>query len=394
MAETGPRVQQAGFELAGRGARITELDGLRGFAVALIVAQHAFTRPYLPLWSAILGRPVASVLDMAWCGVDIFFVLSGYLIGGIILEHRSSDRFYPAFYARRTARIFPSYFLLIALAYLPFDGRGHNAGEVPLLGYVTFTSNLYTSMGTAFSDWLRPLWSVSIEEQFYLLAPICLRVLPLRLLPWMLGAVIIGSAGVRTATLIELIEFGPSVWEFTLTRIDGLAIGVLGAFWMQKPAVLPAALRRASTLGVAFALLLAGCWWFAQQSAEMQVGPGILWFSITALVAIVLVRLHPGSWLGRILCSRYLVFLGRYSYFIYLFNMPVLWLAAVYTPAYFGAPATAQLAVNALAMIALCAIAPRSWRYFEAPLLALGRRVRYGRGQDAPATVANPAAAV
>lgn len=380
MADAGSKALDASLPPSGHGERILELDGLRGIAVALVILQHAFARPYLGYFARELGQPSARVLDMTWCGVDIFFVLSGFLIGGIILEHRGEDRFYPAFYARRTARIFPAYFLLVALAYIPLGQYGTHSGKVPLLGYLSFTSNLYTSMGTAFSFWLRPLWSVSIEEQFYLLAPIGLRLLHRRLIPWMLGAVIIGSAGLRTATLLGLVDLRANAWDFTLTRLDGLALGVLAAWLLGKPAVVRAGRARARSIGVVFALLLGSCLWLAQQSEAAQKGPGILLLSFTAFVAIALVRLNPASWLSWFLRLRYLAFLGRHSYFLYLFHMPMLWLGTILAPTYFFSPVTARIAVNALAMIALCAIAPLSWRWFEAPLLALGRRVVYGRG--------------
>ncbi len=382
-----------GVAVPGQGERIVELDGLRGIAVAFVMAQHAFTRPYLPFWEELFGQPAANVLDLLWCGVDIFFVLSGFLIGSIIFEHRGADRFYPAFYARRTARIFPAYFLLIAIASLRFGDYGPHLGKVPLLGYATFTSNLYTSTGSTFSYWLRPLWSVSIEEQFYLLAPLCLRLLPVRMIPWTLIAVIVGSAGLRSAATLEIIQLGVTVWDFTLTRLDGLALGVLAAWLLRKPDVVHAARQRLPALGRVFALLLLGCIGLAQLRDPIQVGPGILWLSVTAFVAIILVRLQPGSGLGRMLCWRYLVFLGRYSYFLYLFHGPALWLTAHLAPAYYEAPVGSRIAANILTLIALCAVASLSWRYFENPLLVLGRRVAYGRNRDQHEAQVKPAIA-
>src|SRR5215510_6122590 len=131
MSNPAPSATHAGAEPSGNGDRIRELDGLRGIAVALVIAQHAFTRPFLPFWMRQLGQPCALVLDMAWCGVDIFFVLSVFLIGGIVLDHRDSNRFLGAFYARRTTRIVPAYLLLVGLAHVPFGEYGSNVGQVP-----------------------------------------------------------------------------------------------------------------------------------------------------------------------------------------------------------------------------------------------------------------------
>lgn len=369
----------------GHGERIVELDGMRGIAIALVIALHAFIRPHVGLWIEWLGGPVAGLLDLAFSGVDVFFVLSGFLIGGIILDRRGSPGFYPAFYARRTTRIMPPYFLLVALAYVPFGAYGMHAlgGTVPLLGYLTFTANLYTSAGATFAFWLGPLWSICIEEQFYLVSPIVLRAMRARWIPWLLGFVVLGSAALRSAMLFGAVSLPMSPWDFTLCRLDGLALGVLAAWLVRRPEVIHWGRPRLRWMTAVLVLMLFACAGCSQLGTALLLGPGVLCISVTAFAALLLLRLHPDAWLSRWFRVRPLVFLGRYSYFLYLFHMPALWLAhKLIAPGARVGPAN-LLALDALAMIALCAVAVVSWRVFETPLLALGRRVRYGRAPRA-----------
>ena len=95
-------------------ARILELDGLRGVAILTVVSLH-YLWARIPLPSSGLWRYVVRVGLTGWAGVDLFFVLSGFLIGGIVLNARQSGRYYSTFYARRICRIFPLYFAVLAI---------------------------------------------------------------------------------------------------------------------------------------------------------------------------------------------------------------------------------------------------------------------------------------
>ncbi len=363
--------------------RVPELDGLRGVAIALVLALHLVIRPNLKAWTHLLGAGPASLLNMAWCGVDIFFVLSGFLIGGIVFDRRGANNFYVAFYSRRTTRIFPAYFLLIGLAFLLTPGLDDSyaafswprpiGGDVPLAGYVTFTANLYSASGFITSDWLGPVWSICIEEQFYLLAPFLLRRVAWRAVPWALCVAILGSASLRSMWMLELIPHRFAAWDFTLTRLDGLGLGVLGAYLVRTPRFVSWVAGHRLALKVALAALVLASVWLSQQARPILIGPGILLLSLTALVTILALRADPHSCLARGLRLRSLVTLGKYSYFLYLFHMPVDWIADVLLSSY-GAPAP-------LAPIATClmlaGLALLSWRHLESPMLRIGHRVRY-----------------
>lgn len=355
--------------------RVVELDGLRGIAIGLVIALHLIIRPNYAAWEQLLGGSITRLLDMSWAGVDIFFVLSGFLIGGIIIDNRASRNFYVAFYSRRTARIFPPYFLLLTLAFLPLGSLGVQAdsGAVPFGAYVTFTANLFTSAGHAPSYWLGPLWSISIEEQFYILAPLCLRLVPGVLTPWLLVAVVTGSAALRTSWSLGLMEHSFSYWDFTLTRLDGLGLGVLAAWLVREPGFVHWAAARTRWLNWLLVGLIGLGAWFSQQPDRLLLGPGILVLSLAAFVSILLLQINPATRMASMLRVPPLVVLGRYSYFLYLFHMPVFWVVqSVLTRDNFAAPF-----VTAVSLLLVGTLAVISWRYLESPLIRLGRRIPY-----------------
>ena len=137
MGETRVEALQAG-------RRLPELDGLRGLAVLLVVFLHWVVRLQdARSLRAAWPRWVWRFADISWCGVDLFFVLSGFLIGGILLDQRRAPHLLKAFYARRMTRIFPAYFLLIGwVDCRPGAPPPRIRGTIPLLAYVFFVQNL------------------------------------------------------------------------------------------------------------------------------------------------------------------------------------------------------------------------------------------------------------
>lgn len=183
--------------------RIPALDGLRGIAILLVLICHLLAQ--LKSNSGIFRYAVVAG-RLTWSGVDLFFVLSGFLIGGILLDARSSPRYYTTFYARRAFRILPIYAVLLALCslrYLPFHWLPASLGtfspvEIPWIAYLTFTQNLWMArladlgLGT-----LSPTWSLTVEEQFYLTMPVIVRKIPRAKLATVLLSVILGVPVLR-----------------------------------------------------------------------------------------------------------------------------------------------------------------------------------------------------
>src|SRR5438874_402974 len=122
-----------------QGARLPELDGIRGLAILPVLFLHWIVQPIEPLLRD-LSPHLWALAKLAWCGVDLFFVLSGFLIAGILLDHSEAPNLFRAFYARRAARILPAYLLLLLIVSLPLGQQPPHirSGEVPLSAYLIF----------------------------------------------------------------------------------------------------------------------------------------------------------------------------------------------------------------------------------------------------------------
>jgi peptidoglycan/LPS O-acetylase OafA/YrhL len=184
---------------------IPELDGLRGIAVVMVLVWH-----FVGLPSAGTGVDVLRQITIfGRTGVDLFFVLSGFLITGIIVDHRSSVNLLPAFYSRRALRILPPYVVLIAFFWLTFvlagPTKAASADIAPVwqqvLAQVTFSWNwLMAVYDGPVAAGFTVTWSVAIEEWFYLVFPIVVILTPPRKLLAILILVAAMSATARAAT--------------------------------------------------------------------------------------------------------------------------------------------------------------------------------------------------
>lgn len=371
------------------GGRLVALDGLRGVAVLLVVALHCYAAVPGPtgVW---LHDALQRLGSLFFCGVDLFFVLSGFFIGGILLDHRDAPRLLPVFYLRRAVRILPVYALLLLSFYLcrqiPLltvpHGGAYFASSVPEWTYFAFVQNIFMA---AHRDpgafWLGPTWSLAVEEQFYLLVPLLvIRTTSARLAQLCAGGLLLGSA-LRLAVVLGGEEGQPAVFLLP-THADGLLCGLLCALAIRDPrfpAVMAAWRRRLRWL------LLAGIAGFAVLAWQRftPASPAILLFGFPALSAffgatVLYVVAFPGSRLARALSVRSLVAAGLGSYFIYLFHAPVWFtvhaLMRAGPPLHFDA---AGFAATGLALLATFGLAWVSWRWLEAPLLRRARRISY-----------------
>ncbi len=179
---------------------IPALDGLRGIAIILVMLHH-FTN-YRPT-SGIDGL-IGSVVFFWWTGVDLFFVLSGFLITGILLDTRGSERYFTTFYARRILRIFPLYYLVLFLAFvvLPKFPAVHPvlAGQAdlpPQWPYWLYLTNFSIADRGWGHGWVDVGWSLAIEEQFYLVWPLVIWLCPPRLVALLCAVIIVAEPVAR-----------------------------------------------------------------------------------------------------------------------------------------------------------------------------------------------------
>lgn len=348
--------------------RRADLDGLRGIAIILTLILHYVSRGgYFSVHSA--PEPIFNLLDSFWSGVDIFFVLSGFLIGGILIDNKKAANFFQVFYLRRVLRILPVAFLAIAFSYLVIPLIGihfHSAKQVPSWSYWLFINNFWTASGFNAYPPLGPMWSLAIEEQFYLIAPWFILFVSHGKWSAILLAIVIASPMLRLASP----WFSP--WDFTLYRLDGLALGMLTAILLRKQAFLEYAKNNLPRINAyIFGTVAATLIFSASSNFTMlqKIALGVSLNSLAAAAIIVYLSLNKNTQLEEVLSRNWLVSVGRWSYFIYLMHMPILFCVKTTGMAPILQPFTA------LIICLLCAWA--SWRFIETPLISFGRNKAY-----------------
>src|ERR1700749_1971110 len=184
--------------------RILQLDGLRAIAVLAVFAQHALKAPL-------------------WMGVDLFFVLSGFLITGILLERKAREQsYFGYFYARRARRFLPPYVLLMVVSSILFGFGWAQHWE----WYAFFATNIGDALNQSGHDSLNVLWSLAVEEQFYIFWPFVILLLPERVLGWVAAALIVLVPVLRAVATPWFATYWP-IYYLTPFRMDLLAAGAL-----------------------------------------------------------------------------------------------------------------------------------------------------------------------
>lgn len=351
-------------------SRLVGLDGLRAIAVIAVIAFH-----FLP--TAVVG---------GYVGVDLFFVISGFLITGLLVRERATKGRISlrGFWARRARRLLPALALVVLAcsAAAAFVGGDVLVGlGMQVLGAATFSSNwLFIAQGSSYFDASAPelfrnLWSLAVEEQFYLAWPLALLVLllvPNRLVRAGIAATIAVASALAMALLSA--DDGTRVYYGTDTHSFGLALGAALAFLVEArftgTADAPARRTRIA-LPIVGAVALAGVIAIAAllpEDAPFTTRGGLALAAALTAVAI-LGATSPGSWLGRGLDTPALRWVGERSYGLYLWHWPVLVLFTVGSPR--GAP---WWLVPSAALAVTVAAATLSYRYVEVPVRRLGFR--------------------
>ena len=373
----------------GTPARIPELDGLRGLAILSVLLFHLVSNS-IPAGSRGLLGGVASIFRLGWSGVDLFFVLSGFLIGGILLDSKNSPRYFPTFYMRRLHRIIPIYFLWIMLfavlvfvasRWLPLSlGLASEKPRV-ILVYLLFLQNLVNFRHSDFAlFWLAPLWSLAVEEQVYLLAPAVIRFLSVRHLSAVLTCTIAAAPMLRV--LLYLFGHSAAMYTWMPSRADALAMGVLAAVLWRTPAaksrisIHPRALR--AVLFLLFCGVVVLWKWFPAPQSLVMAAAGFTCLAGFYAVLMLTVLLDSEGVLARVARGPILRELGCLSYCIYLIHLAVN--GSCHALLRGSLPVIrdwAGFATTAVAAGAIWGIAKISWLYFEKPLIRRGHAYQY-----------------
>jgi peptidoglycan/LPS O-acetylase OafA/YrhL len=348
--------------------RIPQLDSVRGLAV-LAVLIHNTGRD---LYTGFLTRN-------GWMGVDLFFVLSGFLITGILLDTKNSDGYFRNFYARRCLRIWPLYycalFFMFVVVPLVRPSEAHQIFEprsMPWWSYFVYLQNFLVPSITRATGLLGVTWSLAVEEQFYLVWPLVVRFCSSKTLCRIAIVIICLDPALR----FLLVHRGFDVYPNSFCRLDGLMWGALLALLFRSEIF-----RRETYVPLAWAALL------ITAPLAIFTADRVLWavYSFTALASTSFVYLALSSkntWLQGVLSNRFLIYSGVISYGIYLLEkIPIDAVKSFHLN-------THPAAVLAVSGATTYLMATLSWNLLEKPALRLNRFFGVERGMPSRSEVA------
>lgn len=369
------------MKILGYPKQIKELDGIRGLACILVVLHHYFING-LNLTFSGQNKIIFDFISMFFLsGVDLFFVLSGFLVGGIIIDHYSSPNFVKAFYWRRILRIFPVYYILIISFYLGhilldefyFFDDWLFKHPYPIWPYLVFVQSYFFGFfGNSGPLWVAVTWSVSVEEQFYLLTPFLLSFFGKRkALNFILFGIII-------APFIRLYLSSNggfyAAYMFFPARMDSLFWGVLLAYllrnesWRRK-------LKEFSFLiyGITFVLLLS--FFFGVGTSPVYIFTSLPIF-YTCIIWIILEG--KSKKVKSFISLQIFTYVGSISYAVYMFHQMIngLLFGSVLKTKPIITDVNSFL-LTFLSIATTVVISHLSLRYFENPIREIGRKHKY-----------------
>ncbi len=302
--------------------KIPELDGIRGLAILMVIVWHYFNCQLGALGVFSGFGNFARATSWCWSGVDLFFVLSGFLIGGIIIDNRDSSNFLKVFFTRRALRIIPAYclFLLVFFALRstldPVRFAWLFAGNMPDGSYLTFTQNIWMGLSKQFGgNYLGVTWSLAVEEQFYLIMPFLCLAFPRK--QWLTIAVVL----FLSAPILRFFFPGFHAHVITPFRMDALFLGGLAAGVVRNHRAMQYLTEDKWILRGSFLGLMIPVGVIVAQG-RAQIGNHALFASFFTVLVMLAVFESGGSSVF-ILRTPILRFFGLISYGLYLFHQPV-----------------------------------------------------------------------
>jgi peptidoglycan/LPS O-acetylase OafA/YrhL len=314
---------------AATGRHIPALDGIRALAILLVIPHNVDTLS-APFPKLLL--PVAILLHAGWIGVQLFFVLSGFLITGNLLDSRRADNYFSAFFGRRALRILPLYFATLFAAFvitplfvtLPDAMRATESHQIWLWTFLSNWTEPYDGGVYGFGHF----WSLAVEEQFYLLWPlIVLRCGP-RALLWVCAASVALALAVRVAFVVAHLPH-ETLYMFTICRMDALTLGAAAAALIRIPEVFERLKHLTTRVAIGAGLALLATAGVTRAFAMYDVSTQTVGYTVLSLAfaLVILLTVLPTTGVLRtgmnVLSWKPLRLIGRYSYGMYVLHLPL-----------------------------------------------------------------------
>jgi peptidoglycan/LPS O-acetylase OafA/YrhL len=308
---------------------IPALDGVRALAILLVIPHNldTLTLPYSKF-----VFPLALLMHAGWIGVQLFFVLSGFLITGNLFDAKGADNYFSAFFGRRMLRIMPLYYFVLLATFviaplvvsLPQQLAATESHQVWLWTFLTNWTEPYDGGVYGFGHF----WSLAVEEQFYIVWPlIVLRCSPRRLL-WVCAASVVISLVTR-CVLVAAHFSADALYMFTICRMDALALGAGVAALIRIPSVYERLQKLGRPVALATIVTFAATAIVTRGFGMHEFGAQTIGYSILSLafsLAVLLTVLPTTGLVGmimRVLSSTPLRLVGRYSYGMYVLHLPL-----------------------------------------------------------------------
>jgi peptidoglycan/LPS O-acetylase OafA/YrhL len=338
------------------------LDGLRAYAAMAVLAYHTTIACF---W-------------LGWVGVHFFFVLSGFLITGILLKSKEAGNYFKVFYARRFLRIFPIYYLVLfsVLALAAIGGRNIQSAGYYIFYIQNFKLAFHNWDINTFPRWLNHTWTLAIEEQFYIFFPLLVRFLKEKAL--VIACFILIALSVFTRYYLSLkLPDNTINWGNTVSNLDFLSAGALLAIGIRR--IEPEKIIR--VLWIAFALFVVAFWLLTHKPFS---GPiyltnlhgqfffiGLLLFAAITVLGLVI---NKARVLQLLFENKAAVYVGKISYGLYLYHYPFFLLTDHYCRQW---GIKNVFVVVALKFIGSVVVAALSFRFFESRILKWKAHFKY-----------------
>jgi len=359
--------------------RIPQLDGLRGVAITMVVVFHYVGYAVTfgaPSFVKLLIRPTS----LGWSGVDLFFVLSGFLIGGILLDARDAPNYFRVFYRRRACRILPLYAAFLAsvlgATYLSTPPASFVLRPpIPWLAAATFCQNfwmaIHNNMGPSA---VNPTWSLAVEEQFYLTLPALVYfVKPSRLI-WIVIGGVIAAPLVRLGIFLVNPSLTVAMYVLLPCRMNSLLIGVAAAYFVRRGGAMEALRARRRELWTAIEVLTVICGLLMIRADMFDPFKTLIGYDCFGLLyACVLVTALVDEGFAKFLQAKWLMGLGSIAYGLYLIH-PLVFVLTFYL---FRSNRNGGAIAAIVSVAVTILIAKASWEWFEKPFVKRGHREGY-----------------